>query len=185
MAQEVVILHTETHIGTAVEVVSAVKRQLPKTNLGRDTRKPFLYYSCFRHTQGPKVRLLCFPRKCPFPQLSADHQRCSEHRFQCQEMKNSTASKRYSWYKLQLLPLSMVTSWLPIHLWKVFLCHLTRQITRWRWSLLHAVGTISILELRTSLLLGTCNNIKITSIYTPVWNGLATIDCLTWLIQHC
>lgn len=42
MAQEVVIFHPETHIRTAVEVVGAVKWQLPKTNLGRETRKPFL-----------------------------------------------------------------------------------------------------------------------------------------------
>lgn len=42
MAQEVVIFHPETHVRTAVKVVGAVKRQLPKTNLGRETRKPFL-----------------------------------------------------------------------------------------------------------------------------------------------
>lgn len=42
MAQEVVIFHPETHVRTAVEVVGAVKRQLPKSNLGKDTRKPFI-----------------------------------------------------------------------------------------------------------------------------------------------
>lgn len=42
MAQEVVICHPETHVRTTVEVVGAVKRQLPKTNLGKETRKSCL-----------------------------------------------------------------------------------------------------------------------------------------------
>lgn len=42
MAQKVVICHPETHVGTTVKVVSAVKRQLPETNLGRETEKPNL-----------------------------------------------------------------------------------------------------------------------------------------------
>ena len=42
MAQEVVICHPETHVRTTVEVVGAVKRQLPKTNLGKEIRKSCL-----------------------------------------------------------------------------------------------------------------------------------------------
>lgn len=61
MAQKVEICHPETHVGTTVKVVSAVKWQLPKTNLGRETRKPYLYDLCFKHAQGPKFGLLGFP----------------------------------------------------------------------------------------------------------------------------
>lgn len=158
MAQEVVIFHTETHVGTAVEVVSAVKWQLPKTNLGRDTRKPFLLHSCFKHIQGPEFSsVLCFPRKC-HPSISSAQCWTSEMLWTQISMPGNE--------ELALLirdtpdtSYSCLLSWLFIHLWKVFLWHLTRQITRWRWSLLHAVGIISILELRTSLLLGICNNI--------------------------
>lgn len=75
MAQKVVICHPETHVGTTVKVVGAVKRQLPKTNLGRKTRKPYLSRSCFKHAQGPDFGLLGLPRRnhpfVPSPQCRA------------------------------------------------------------------------------------------------------------------